>query len=130
MVALFFLTSCVWVLMYARRLAEITRRKIDYQTLGTSESGAGKLENVSAADNFRNLTEAPLFFYVVCISLFVTAEVSILQLVLAWVYVFLRLIHSVIHVSYNKVLHRWFVYVLSCGCLFLMWLNFAIALYW
>lgn len=129
MVALFFLTSSIWILMYARRLAEIARRKIEFQSLGTSESGAGKLENVAAADNFRNLTEAPLLFYVVCICLFVTHNVSFLQVVLAWVYVSLRVVHSVIHVSYNKVVHRWIVYVLSCICLFMMWLNFAISLY-
>lgn len=122
------LTACIWVLMYVRRISEITKGRIDPQSLATSETASSKLRDVSAADNFSNLLETPVLFYAICIILFVTGEVSQLQLVLAWLYVALRASHSLIHVTYNRVLHRWAVYVASTLCLFFMWGLFAVSL--
>lgn len=122
------LTACIWVLMYVRRISEIRRGRIDPQSLATSETASSRLRNVSAADNFSNLLETPVLFYAICIILFVTGEVAQLQLVLAWLYVGLRAVHSLIHVTYNRVVHRWAVYVASTLCLFVMWGSFALSL--
>lgn len=86
---------------------------------------SNKLKDVAAADNLSNLLETPVLFYAICLILFVTGEVTQLQLVLAWLYVVLRALHSLIHVTYNRVVQRWTVYVLSTICLFIMWGNFA-----
>ncbi len=128
MIALVALTAGIWVLMYLRRISEITQNRIDPQSLVTSEIASNKLRNVSAADNFGNLLETPVLFYAICIILFVTGEVTQLQLVLAWCYVALRAAHSMIHVTYNRVVHRWAVYVTSTLCLFVMWGSFAVTL--
>lgn len=111
--------------MYVRRISEIRGSHIDPQSLATSDIASKKLKNVSAADNFSNLLETPVLFYTICIILFATGEVTKFQLVLAWIYVFLRVVHSLIHVTYNRVVHRWAVYVTSTVCLFIMWGNFA-----
>lgn len=123
------LTVIVWSFMYFRRVSEIRTERINPQSLATSETAAGALRNVSAADNFRNLLETPVLFYAVCISLAVTGEVTPLQLTLAWAYVALRAIHSLIHVTYNRVLHRFAAYTLSTICLFVMWGAFAFSLF-
>ncbi len=115
------LTACIWVLMYVRRISEIRKNQIDPQSLATSEMASNKLKDVSAADNFSNLLEAPVLFYAICIILFVTGQVTQLQLVLAWLYVALRALHSLIHVTYNRVMHRWLAYMTSTICLFVMW---------
>ena len=122
------LTACIWVLMYVRRISEIAKNRIDPQSLATSETASSKLRNVSAADNFSNLLETPVLFYAICIILLATGEVTRLQLVLAWLYVALRAAHSLIHVTYNGVVHRWAVYVASTLCLFVMWGSFALTL--
>ena len=127
-IALVALTACVWVLLYVRRISEILQARIDPQSLATAEKAAKKLENVTAADNFANLLETPLLFYAICIISYVAGEVTQPQLLLAWVYVGLRMLHSLIHVTYNRVIHRWIVYVTSTVCLFAMWVNFALAL--
>ena len=119
------LTACVWLLMYVRRLSEIRKHRIDPQQLATSEMAANRLKNVSAADNFGNLLETPVLFYTLCIMLFVANEVSQFQLVLAWLYVAFRAVHSLIHVTYNHVVQRWAVYVISTVVLFIMWAGFA-----
>ncbi len=127
-IALVAITACIWVLMYVRRISEIRRARIDPQSLATNEMAAAKLKDVSAAENFRNLLETPILFYAICIALFVTGEIAQLQLTLAWAYVALRALHSLIHVTYNKVIHRWVIYMLSTVCLFIMWGNFAVSL--
>ncbi len=111
--------------MYVRRISEIRRSKIDPQLLATVELASSRLKNVSAADNFANLLETPVLFYTICIILFVADEVTQFQLSLAWLYVGLRVAHSLIHVTYNNVIHRWAVYVTSSVCLFIMWASFA-----
>ena len=122
------LTAAIWVLMYLRRISEIRKNRIDPQQLATSETASSRLKDVSAADNFSNLLETPVLFYVICTILFVTDEVTQFNLLLAWVYVALRAVHSLIHVTYNNVIHRWAAYVTSTLCLFVIWGDFAITL--
>ena len=128
MIALVGLTVVVWVLMYSRRLAEMRSKGIAPRELATVSQAATKLSNVTAAENFSNLLEAPVLFYVLCLSLYLTNLVTEGQLLLAWVYVALRAIHSVIHVTSNHVVIRWFFYVASSLCLFVMWAIFATAI--
>lgn len=63
--------------------------------------------------NYMNLLEAPVLFYVVCIVLYVTAGVTDIVVGLAWLYVALRITHSAIHLTYNKVMHRMPVFAAS-----------------
>ena len=47
--------------------------------------------------NYMNLLEIPMLFYVGCIVLYAVGNVSAASLVLAWTYVGLRVVHSLIH---------------------------------
>ena len=78
--------------------------------------------------NYMNLLELPLLFYVLGVSLFVTRHVDALQLALAWSYVALRVGHSLVHLTYNNVLHRLALFALSNFVLAAMWLYFATAI--
>ena len=40
---------------------------------------------------------------------------------LAWIFVALRVLHSAIHCSYNKVMHRFYAYVAGGMVLFALW---------
>ena len=122
------LTLVVAVRMYHARIAELRSRRIRPQELATSR-GAASLENVAAADNFRNLFELPVLFFAVCPILYITNGVTPLQLTLAWAFVLLRIAHSSIHITYNRVIHRFRVFVLGMLCVFSMWAVFAIHLW-
>jgi hypothetical protein len=74
--------------------------------------------------NLMNLLEMPLLFYVVSIALYVTRHVEPGLLVLAWIYVGLRLVHSAIHLTYNKVVHRLVAFALSNFVLVAIWIWF------
>jgi hypothetical protein len=119
------LTATVWVCLYVARLGEMRARGIDPQSLQTTRAAAGVLEDVAAADNFRNLFEVPVLFFAVGCLLAMTGRVTQLQLILAWAFVGLRAAHSLIHITYNRVVHRFAAYALSTLCVFAMWLLLA-----
>ena len=71
--------------------------------------------------NYMNLLELPVLFYVVCLLIFTTGQGAALQVGLAWAYVALRVVHSLIHLSYNHVYHRLAAFVVSNGVLAALW---------
>lgn len=72
--------------------------------------------------NYMNLLELPILFYVVCILFFVAGSATALTINVAWIYVGLRVIHSIIHLSYNNVIHRLTAFASSNVVLILLWL--------
>ncbi len=69
-----------------------------------------------------NLHEAPILFYTISIVAFVTETVSTLILALAWAYVVLRCVHSYVHLTSNKVIHRFRLFIASQFVLMALWL--------
>ena len=60
-----------------------------------------------------NLLEVPVLFYVVTLIAFVTGQSSLAVVALCWAYVGARGIHSIIHLTSNKVLWRSRIFGLS-----------------
>lgn len=121
-------TAVVWLRMYVDRLGEMRRRRIAPQQLATAREASATLERVQAADNFRNLFEAPVLFYVLCLALYLCGQASDLTTAACWMYVLLRALHSYIQCTRNVVLWRFWVYVLSTALLFGLWAYLALAL--
>ena len=118
------LTAAVWVKLYADRLGEMRAKRIDPQALASARAAA-QLERPQAAENFRNLFEVPVLFYVLCVALVLNGGSTPAFVTAAWVYVALRVVHSLIHVSYNRVTHRFLAYVASTLLLFGTWAAFV-----
>jgi len=106
--------------MYYLRLSFLKREKINPQSVATSRQMLEAVPETvnNSSDNLKNLFELPVIFYVLCIFLFITQKVDSVNLVLAYCFVIFRIGHSVIHCTYNKVIHRFFVYMLSS---FILW---------
>lgn len=124
LVALVLVTALIWVKLYADRISEMRTKRISAQALATVRDAAARLENTQAADNFRNLFEVPVLFYVLCIVLVLTGGSTPGFVAAAWAYVGLRALHSLIHVTYNRVMHRFLVYIASTLLVFGMWAAF------
>lgn len=92
------------------------------------ESGNVPGDVAVANRNLMNLLEMPMLFYVVCLASFVTGHVTTVMVYLAWVFVALRLAHSLVHLTYNKILHRFGTYTASNAALVAMWVGFALGL--
>ena len=119
--AMVLLTFVVWWRMYFMRIGQMKRERIHPQSVATSAAAAAKLTDSRAADNFRNLFELPVLFYLALVVAALTAQEGPLVLGLAWVFVALRIAHSAIHCTYNKVIHRFYVYVAGGMVLWGLW---------
>src|SRR3546814_15156211 len=99
-----------WAWMYATRIPAMSRAGIDSTKLvgTTGASLRQKLpDEVSwKADNYNHLHEAPTVFYAVAIVLAIIGQGDGINAMLAWAYVGLRLIHSLVQVTVNKEIGR------------------------
>jgi hypothetical protein len=105
------LTLAAWtmvVLLFVpyRRFKAVFARKVTANDFKFGESVNVPGEVSIPNRNFMNLLEVPLLFYVVCLTAYATHKVDRAALILAWVYVIGRILHSVVHLTYNKVVHR------------------------
>ncbi len=124
-VALVALTFAVAVVMYRRRIGEMMRERIHPQSVALSVQVAQRLSDSRASDNYRNLFELPVLFYF-GIALAAAAGVGDPYVLgLAWGFVVLRVAHSAIQCSYNKVMHRFQVFMAGMAVLALLWIRLA-----
>lgn len=121
MFAMVLLVLLVWLRLYQTRIGEMKRRRIHPQSVASNAEMTAKIEDARASDNFRNLFELPVLFHAGCLLALSANQESMALLVLAWSFVALRYLHSYIHCTYNKVMHRFQVYVLGGVCLFAFW---------
>lgn len=119
--ALVLLTFCVWLRLYVVRIAEMRRLRIHPQSIANSLQAAQRLVDTRAADNFRNLFELPVLFYAALGVAFAIGAVDPVTLALAWLFVALRVAHSLVHCSYNRVMHRFAVYMTGAVTLWALW---------
>ena len=121
------LTFLVWVYLYITRLLEMTTKGINPQKL--AQDGKKQLllsESLGPSDNFKNLFEMPVLFYLAILLSLVLLIQDELLVKLAWGFVALRLVHSLVHCTYNRVMHRFLAYLFSCLVLMLMWYRLAL----
>lgn len=78
--------------------------------------------------NFINLLEVPVLFYVVCLVYYVSGAALTAFVLLAWIFVALRIVHSLIHLTYNSVRHRMLAFAASTIVLIVMWGMLLVAL--
>ena len=71
--------------------------------------------------NMMNLLELPVLFYVAGLMYYVAGRVDQTVMAVAWVYVALRAAHSLVHLTYNNVMHRLVAYALSNFVLIAFW---------
>ena len=123
------LTFAVSIVMYRRRIAEIRAKEIRLQSVASAMGMATQLEDARASDNYRNLYEGPVLFYVAVLAAFALKVVTPLLLALAWIYVACRVAHSLIHCTTNRVRHRFYAFVASHAVLFALWVVLAASIF-
>jgi hypothetical protein len=102
--------------MYARRIPAMNKAKISPDT-AKSPDGDWKSkmpdEAQYAAHNYNHLMEQPTIFYALMFYIFLTDGASSLMLYCAWGYVILRILHSLVQITSNKVMVRFSIFTLS-----------------
>ncbi len=114
-------TMLVLLLMPYRRLRATIAGQVTPEDFRYGESTNVPPDVIIPNRNYMNLLEAPLLFYVTCIVLFQLQVVEPLVVVLAWSYVACRVVHSLIHLTYNRVMHRLAAFALSNTVLGVIW---------
>ena len=113
--AMVFLTLVVWVYLYIRRITFLNNTKLGQKELAVP----GTLAQISPpevsnpSDNFKNLFEIPVLFYTLVLYLFVTNQVDAVYVNAAWIFVFFRALHSIVHCTFNLILLRFYLYLFS-----------------
>jgi hypothetical protein len=109
---LMFHTIIIYFFMGYRRYLAISQKNAsaDYYKLYIGEEPE---ECRVVSRHVINLLEAPVLFYLGALIAFVTGQSATVILVLAWVYVSLRLLHSGAHLGSNVVVWRFRIFVLS-----------------
>ena len=110
-------TMVMWVWMYATRLPAMTAAKLDPDEL--VRQGGKTLDQLLPAQtqwkahNYNHLHEAPTVFYAVALALALMGQGNGLNATLAWAYVGLRIVHSLVQATINKVMIRFRLFSLS-----------------
>jgi hypothetical protein len=76
-------------------------------------------------NSYNNQFQLPVLFYVVMILALITRQADLLFVVLAWVFVALRVVHAGIHITNNQVMRRGLVFGIGALVLMIMWIVFA-----
>jgi hypothetical protein len=130
-VALLAWTMVMWLWMYATRIPAMNRAGIspdDARKTGTLDQVLPP-EAQWKAHNFNHLHESPTLFYAVAIVLAVIGQGDGMNATLAWAYVGLRIAHSVVQATINKVAIRFALYSLSSIALMVLIFHAAIPVF-
>lgn len=111
------------------RIAAVRRGAIGPDAFRFGETPAVPRQAALANRNYMNLLELPMLFHVGCVIACVTGTASAAVLGLAWLYVALRVAHSLVHLTYNDVLHRLVVFATSNAVLTALWVLVGIAVF-
>jgi hypothetical protein len=122
------LTIAVWLRMYFTRIGEMKRERIHPQAVALSAQAAARFADTRAADNFRNLFELPVLFYLAVVVAVLRDQVTAPTLALAWAFVVLRIVHSLIQCGSNTVMHRFRAYLAGGVALWTLWIVLAIGI--
>jgi hypothetical protein len=126
LLAMVALTLVVMLRMYLARVAEFKAKRIDPDTVKTRHTFREKItDSAHIADNFSNLFEMPVLFYVAMLLAINLLVSDALLVSLAWAYVGLRVVHSAIHTTYNRVMHRFYAFAASALVLLAIWIRLA-----
>lgn len=123
------LTFVVWLVLIQQRLAQVRRHTPT--AVNFANSAAVQRYFASAekpARNLANLFEMPVLYFVLVPMVMLTDHVTLVQMGLAWSFVGLRALHSVILISHNRIRDRAWAYLASCVVLAAMWVVWLVDL--
>tara|TARA_B100001094_G_scaffold6459_1_gene5733 strand:+ start:11655 stop:12062 length:408 start_codon:yes stop_codon:yes gene_type:complete len=125
MFGMIFLSCLVVIILYASRIMAIYSVK----RLGGNLEAARHADEFRSkfpkplryiTDNYNHIFEQPTLFYATVIYIFLMGHSDSLQVILAWFYVGLRAIHTIIQMTFNDVSWRIAFFFLSGFCLIVM----------
>lgn len=122
LIAMALLVFIAWFSMFFKRMSEINKHNLRFQDLNVFNKNLTK-KFLTSGDNYRNLFEMPVMYYVAILLVIILKIDNPFYLYTAWGYVLIRYLHTFIHITYNKVFHRFLMYAFSCFILLIIWIK-------
>lgn len=113
----------IYVIMSRRRLAAVRSGEAK-----ASDFRVPQIEPEGSSTVVRNLVnqfELPFLFYAVCMALYMVNGVNDATIVLAWAFVFSRIVHSWVHITSNRVRQRRPLFIVGFVINAILWLWLA-----
>jgi hypothetical protein len=131
LVALVLWSFVMWAWLYATRLPAMIRNRIVYDPHRPAEEFHARLpaEVRWKADNYNHLMEQPTLFYAVALTLALLGAGAGLNNGLAWLYVVLRIAHSLVQATVNIVPLRFFVFMAASLVLLVLSIRAALLVF-
>ena len=123
MASLVGLTFIIMFWMLYLRVQAVRTRQLSPRYFKLNKGGDVPARLEAVTQNFNNLLEITILFYIVCVLAMLMNKNLDTFVNLAWAYVIFRVVHSVIHTSYNHILHRLAAFTASCIVLLSMWID-------
>lgn len=121
----------MWLWLYLRRIPAMKAAKIDITKLtGGTGPDLKKLvppKSQWPADNYNHLMEQPTLFYAICLTLAAMGQGDNLNVYIAWAYVVLRIAHSLVQVTVNRLIVRFTLFTLATIPLLMLTIHAAMA---
>jgi hypothetical protein len=120
---------CAW--LYATRIPAIKRANIELDPRRPRDDFHALLpaEVRWKADNYNHLMEQPTLFYAVALTLAILGADNALNVGLAWLYVVLRIVHSLVQATVNIILLRFSVFMAATVVLLILAIRAALIVF-
>ncbi|MEN0653761.1 MULTISPECIES: MAPEG family protein [Hyphobacterium] len=123
-------TFVMWLWMYATRIPAMQAAKMNAAKLKQkSDLDPLPVKVKQIADNYNHLHEQPVLFYAVCLVIAALGGADSAALALAWAYVAIRVVHSLMQATINFVPARFAIFTLGSIVLFVLWLITALRVF-
>lgn len=119
------LTFALLVWMGAARIAAVRHGETRVRDIALGQSNwPPRIQQISNC--YHNQFQLPMLFYVLVVLAYILHKADYLFIIMAWVFVALRIVHAVIHTTSNHVGHRFQAFAAGAVILLLMWVVFAV----
>jgi hypothetical protein len=117
----------MWAWLYATRIPAMVKGRVAYDPRRPAEEFHARLPASVRwkADNYNHLMEQPTLFYAVVLALAVVGAGAGFNTTLAWIYVGLRLVHSLVQALVNIVIWRFSIFMAASAVLLILAIRLA-----
>jgi hypothetical protein len=122
------LVYIIYYLLFSRRQAAVKAGRVRLSQL--RDNVTEPEETRFLRNNLTNQYELQVLFIIGCIACYVTGNAGAVAVLLAWLFVVLRIAHAIVHVGDNRMRHRVPVFIAGYAVNGLLWLWLAVNLAW
>ncbi len=127
MFALFLWTFLVALRNLQVRISAVRSRQVRQSYFELMQGDAPELV-IKTGNHVRNLMEVPPVFYIALLLVMLAGKVDDLFIWLAWGFVAFRVLHSLVHLTFNNVMTRLAMFLVSNLLLLAIWVRLALLL--